>query len=158
MKGLKTWLLNAVTLITLAGCSPVALASVLGDIPMPLNSPSKILSQNRKIKTMQVKLIILKQIQSIELPEGSTINEALEAVTKIKHGVVCCDNRDIQCINDLCQDPYKNEWWVIKVNGNSQNYSSHSRLSPGDVVELVWTGKIEHRRLQEWLLSFSGGK
>ncbi len=95
----------------------------------------------------------------IELPVGSTISQALEAIAKVKHGLVCCDSRDIQCIDDLCGDPYKGKYWLIKVNGNSQNYSSHSRLSPGDVVELEFvTGPPAHLPLKDWLLSSLKGK
>lgn len=158
MKGIKIWLLSLVVIITMAGCADLGLAKAL-ELDAPVNLSEKLqMMSSIPVKTIHVKLIIMGQSHYMELPNGCTINEALEAIAEVKHGVVCCDNRDVQCINGLCQDPYKNEWWVIKVNGNSQNYSSHSRLSPGDVVELVWTGKIEHRRLQEWLLSFSKGK
>ena len=158
MKGVKIWVLSAVALITLAGCGGLALANVSQDVLPSPSSQSMDIPRNPSIKTMRVTLIVLSHTQSLELPLGATVNNAVESVAKIKYGVVCSDNRDIQCINGLCQDPYKNYWWVIKVNGNSQNYSSHSRLSPGDVVELFYSGRIEHRRLREWLLSFSKGK
>jgi len=130
-----------------------------------LNTPRLVLNDGPCIQTILVDLsikipanyTILKY--EVRVPINSTISYALSSVAKVEHGVVCCDSRDIKSINGLANDPYHNSWWTIKVNGNSQNYSSHSRLSPGDVVELIYSaGPISHRALKDWLLSSSKGK
>lgn len=95
----------------------------------------------------------------LRIPKESTINQAVEAVAKVEHGLVCCDSRDIKSINGIANDPYRQTWWTIRVNGNQQNYSSHSHLLPGDVVELAYgPGPVSHLQLRDWLLSFSKGK
>lgn len=90
----------------------------------------------------------------LSLPEGSTVSQALESVYAVKHAVVCCDSRDIWSVNGLAADPYKEKWWIIKVNGNTQNTSSTRKLSDGDVVELVYMENalhpVAHVRLEDW--------
>ena len=110
------------------------------------------------IKTISVTLGISGYVWDLTLPEGATINEAVESIARVKHGLVCSDSRDILCIDDICGNPYKGTYWLIKVNGNSQNYSSHSQLQSGDVVELTYTGQTDHQRLEEWFLSSSKGR
>lgn len=125
---------------------------------------SKQTTPNQKI-SMPITLYIRIPSNNVSLkyelviPQSSTVGQAVESVAKVGHGVVCCDNRDIKSINGLANDPYHNAWWTIRVNGNLQNYSSHSHLEPWDVVELVYSSRpASHQRLQEWLLSFSKGK
>jgi hypothetical protein len=100
----------------------------------------------------------IKISHDMESLVGTTVSQAVESIYKVSHGLVCADPRDIACINDLCQDPYKEKWWIIKVNGNVQNYSSQSRLAEGDVLELVYTEKefypVAHVSLQDWILSY----
>lgn len=149
-------LLIFMLLIQKTGLSLIGSAG--GPAPVVSQSGAAKLGSAKVLGDFSVGLLIQGREWLLNLPPGATVNDALEAVANIKHGVVCCDSRDIQCINGLCQDPYHDAWWVIKVNGNSQNHSSHSRLSPGDVVELIYSKKLEHQALQDWLLSFSKGK
>lgn len=86
---------------------------------------------------------------------GATVSQALETAYDVKHGLVCCDSRDIWAINGLAVDPYQEKWWIIKVNGNTQNVSSTTKLRDGDVVELVYLEKefypTAHVRLEDWV-------
>lgn len=87
--------------------------------------------------------------------QGATVSDALESTYDVKHGVVCCDSRDIWAINGLAVDPYRQKWWIIKINGNTQNASSTAKLKDGDVVELEYKEDafypVAHVRLEEWV-------
>lgn len=87
--------------------------------------------------------------------DGATVSDALESTYDVKHGVVCCDSRDIWAVNGLASDPYKQKWWIIKINGNTQNVSSTAKLKNGDVVELEYKEDafypVAHVRLEEWV-------
>lgn len=91
----------------------------------------------------------------LDLIEGSTVSQALETVYTVKHGLVCCDSRDIFAINGLAVDPYQEKWWIIKVNGNAQNSSSTRKLTDHDVVELIYmenaTHPVAHVHLEDWV-------
>ena|SRR3990167_5726092 len=113
------------------------------------------------VKTMSVGLVVeipasrLNFRHHLEIPINSTVSQAVEFVYPVKHGVVCCDSRDIRAINGLEIDPYQEKWWVIKINGNMQNSSSQSKLKDGDVAELVYLEKeynpTAHVRLEDWV-------
>ena len=87
-----------------------------------------------------------------------TIDSYIESKYKIERGFVCNSSQDIKCIQGLCGD--SDYYWAISLNGDTQNTSINSTLSPGDVLELVYKKKIraDHRRLQDWLLSSSIGR
>ena len=113
------------------------------------------------VKTIQVGLLIeipasgLLFRHHLSVPIGTTVSQALETAYTVKHGVVCCDSRDIWAINGLAVDPYKEKWWIIKVNGNTQNTSSTRKLVDGDIVELVYMenalNPVAHIRLEDWI-------
>lgn len=91
----------------------------------------------------------------LSVVEGSTVSQALESVYEVKHGLVCCDSRDIKTINGLSVDPYQDKWWIIKVNGNRQNTSSRTILKEGDIIEFIYEENpfygAQHVRLEDWV-------
>ena len=65
---------------------------------------------------------------------------------------VCCNNTDIWSINGIETVPGES-FWVIKVNGNSQNSSSQTQLFDGDSLEIVYMSKQDyesHLSLENW--------
>lgn len=143
-------------LVALLLMASPAMASIQDTIPITYQGESVGAISMPSIKTIHCLLILSGSSYPLELPEGSTVSTAVEAVARVKYGLVCLDPSGILCINDVCGE--NGTYWTIKVNGDYQNHSSHSRLSSGDVVEMAYSGKIEHLRLREWLLFSSGGK
>ena len=89
------------------------------------------------------------------LPVGFTVAQAIDAVYEVGYGEVCLDPNGIVAINGLHQT--EKHFWSFSVNGNYQNYSSHSSLSPGDVLEVVYSDETVHVSLESWLLAYEEG-
>lgn len=121
------------------------------------------LSRDTSIRVETISVGLLVEIPASKLlfrhhltvPAESTVSQALETVYEVRHGVVCCDSRDIFAVNGLAIDPYKEKWWIIKVNKNTQNSSSTRKLSDGDIVELVYMENalhpVAHVHLEDWV-------
>lgn len=158
---LKKIICIVATLTILPGCGALVLGSISSEAPQlrPQSYQGRSYLDQNNLRPVKVKLWIAEKRWNLSLPNGSKVYDALEAVTIVKYGKVCCDVRDITCIDGLCGDLEKGTYWLIVVNGNSQNYSSRSRLSPGDVVELVYLSRLRpHQTLEDWLRASSKGK
>lgn len=110
-------------------------------------------------------LKIHRVVESEELPVGEfqspidiTVDSYIDSQYLVERGFVCQSERDIKCLNGICGN---DEWaWHIVLNGDSQNTSLNSTVSPGDALELVYKKKTpeDHQRLQDWLLSYGTGR
>lgn len=116
-------------------------------------------TKNQQAKSIAVKVRVeikskkFESYRTVSIVPGSTVGSVLAGISDVQLGKVCSSENDIWSINGI--PTVKDEsFWVIKVNGNSQNYSSQSRLFEGDVLELEYLTKKEyenHKFLEEWI-------
>ena len=109
------------------------------------------------VKSVQIGLNVygpgINEQKLVHIIPNSTVCQVLHSYYRIIQKKVCCNSTDIWAINGVETVPGES-FWVIKVNGNSQNYSSQSSLTEGDVLELVYMKKaqyVEHQYLSKWL-------
>ena len=118
------------------------------------------------VRTVSVRIVVevpasrLRFRHAIEIPLGSRAVDALRSVYNVEQGLVCCDARDVRAINGLAVDPHREKWWVLKVNGNTQNTSSQTVLGDGDLLEAVYLEDEKyatgHVRLEDWVAGAPG--
>jgi len=102
--------------------------------------------------SLSVKAPKLEEYKQIHIIPGSTVNQVLYGYYEVVNKKVCCNEHDIWSINGI--ETTSDSFWVIKVNGNSQNYSSQSTLNEGDILELTYLSKEQyenHLALESWI-------
>lgn len=163
-KGAREAFLKTVTVLILsfAVCSTAIAETSVQVADKTDNQTREFLGSSKRINTFaETDLYIeipserLTFRHHITIAQGSTVSQVLEAAYTVKHGLVCCDSRDIWSVNGLAVDPYTQKWWIIKVNGNRQNTSSRTKVYDGDVIELVYEESAgypaSHVRLEDWV-------
>lgn len=158
---IKSWfILVTLVLVTFASEAFASDVSKISHAPMKGNVNQSIVSKpvNAFVDvTLYVEIPSQRYVfrHHVTAFHGSTVSQVLESAYVVKHGLVCCDSRDIWAINGLAVDPYQEKWWIIKVNGNSQNTSSQTKVYDGDTVELIYEEKTfypaTHVRLEDWI-------
>lgn len=148
--------------VILSGYAQASTTIKLRLIPENVSNTNKM--RRIGVGTFYVKLYVFvdKKIfkSNIECFPGADIGSVLERAYPVRRGQVCADPIGIQCINNVCQDLDKHKYWEIRLNGNVQNTSSHSRLTEGDVLELIYVQdeayRPTHVDLETWLSSYKG--
>ncbi len=83
------------------------------------------------------------QTIQINTANQATVLQALEEKHKVQTGFVCNSLNDIQCIDGVCNNPEKHQFWTIEVNGDYQSVNSMSLVKPGDQVVLKYASSKE---------------
>ena len=86
-------------------------------------------------KPIQITQSVNGHSESVAAFDGIIAVEALKMGHSVEQGLVCCDARDVLGIDGVRSDPEADKWWTIRINGNTQNSSSRTKLKDGDKVE-----------------------
>lgn len=125
---------------------------------IPYLPESSVIQKQAHFKKVHITMIVrgpgISQEKFIGIVPGSTVSQVLDSHYKVHNSKVCASDQDIWAINGIPTIP-GDSFWVIKVNGNTQNVSSQTALFESDVLELVYMTKeqyqAEHQYLQRWL-------
>ena len=74
---------------------------------------------------------------------GITVLEAVRMEHQVKTGFVCFSENDIQCVDKLCQDPKRNLYWSINLNGDYSKVNSMTPLKQEDSLTLEYASLKE---------------
>ena len=83
------------------------------------------------------------QIVQVNTSNQSTILEALSARHHVETGFVCSSDKDIRCVDGVCNNPSKHLYWTIEVNGDYKSVNSKTVIEPSDEVILKYASSIE---------------
>lgn len=146
----------SLTVFLLGTLSEIGSTETKSVVPYVTSQPSQI--HQGEIKKVHITLSVrgpgIHQEKFIGITPGSTVSQVLDSNYDIHHSKVCASQNDIWSINGIPTVPGES-FWVIKVNGNSQNVSSQTALFESDVLDLVYMTKLEyqaeHQYLERWL-------
>ena len=82
-------------------------------------------------------------IRTLEIKTDNKVSvlEAVESSHWVKTGFVCSSDKDIVCIDGLCNR--ENKFWTIEVNGNYEDFNSRSEIGPSDRLVLKYASSRE---------------
>ena len=98
---------------------------------------------------IQFIILIHLALNPMRIIEVNTANQAsiLEATSlghKVTTGFVCASDKDIVCVDDICNRDGK--FWTIEVNGNYQSVNSQTLVGPQDKVVLKYASSYGEGR------------
>lgn len=87
-------------------------------------------------------------LSPMKVIEINTTNQAivLEIIKETHHvqtGMVCNSPHDIVCIDSVCNEPSRNKYWTIEVNGDYNHVNSQSVVRPQDKLVLKYASLNE---------------
>ena len=77
----------------------------------------------------------------VDALKGKTVLESVRASHDVKTGFVCLSEKDIECVDYVCNDGKK--YWTIEVNGDYANFNSESVLKDSDQLVLKYASSRE---------------
>lgn len=83
------------------------------------------------------------QVLQVNTSNQATILEALSVNHEVKTGFVCSSQKDIVCVDGLCNRPSEHKYWTIEVNGDYEDFNSQSVVRPSDQVVLKYASSKE---------------
>lgn len=95
------------------------------------------LAQGAELDTAHPHVPYTPKFNSIQNMSGRTVTvlSLLEAGHVVKTGFVCASDKDIVCIDGLCNEEGK-YYWSITVNGEYKYFNSQSLVGPLDRLEV----------------------
>jgi len=67
----------------------------------------------------------------------------LSNLPSVKTGFVCVSDKDIMCLEDICNDKVAHTYWTIKVDGDYLGVNSRTVVGPQNSVRLEYSSLRE---------------
>ena len=83
--------------------------------------------------------LVLNPMRVIEVNTAGQVSvlEATSLSHKVTTGFVCLSDKDIVCVDDICNKDGR--FWTIEVNGDYQSVNSQTVVGPQDKVVLKYS-------------------